>query len=279
MEAEPAEARRLLPRLYDDPEEAELGAAQGRQGPSDQLARSHFLHPRRRPQPAGTLRGADPRRPRSRPARRSLPRAARRPRHPVGQGSQAAPFEVRREAAEVRSIEICPVVTAPKSATSIPDAKFGDLVVTKFMNSLMKDGKKSAAEGIVYGAFDIVADQDQAGPDRGVPHRARQHPPGRRSAFAPRRWCHLPGAGRSPYRPSAGPGHPLAHRIRPQAWRAHHAASACRASSWMPSTAAARPSRNAKTRTVWLTPTVPSRTTAGNGRQPDGPRIPDQSLP
>ena len=38
----------------------------------------------------------------------------------------------------------------------IPDAKFGDLILTKFMNSLMKDGKKSAAESIVYGAFDIV---------------------------------------------------------------------------------------------------------------------------
>ena len=38
----------------------------------------------------------------------------------------------------------------------IPDPKFGDLVVTKFMNSLMNDGKKSAAESIVYGAFDIV---------------------------------------------------------------------------------------------------------------------------
>jgi small subunit ribosomal protein S7 len=38
----------------------------------------------------------------------------------------------------------------------IPDPKFGDTVVTKFMNSLMKDGKKSAAESIVYGAFDIV---------------------------------------------------------------------------------------------------------------------------
>jgi small subunit ribosomal protein S7 len=37
-----------------------------------------------------------------------------------------------------------------------PDPKFGDLVVSKFMNSLMKDGKKSAAESIVYGAFDIV---------------------------------------------------------------------------------------------------------------------------
>lgn len=37
-----------------------------------------------------------------------------------------------------------------------PDPKFGDLVVTKFMNSLMVDGKKSAAERIVYGAFDAV---------------------------------------------------------------------------------------------------------------------------
>ena len=37
-----------------------------------------------------------------------------------------------------------------------PDAKFGDLVVAKFMNSLMYDGKKSAAEGIMYGAFDAI---------------------------------------------------------------------------------------------------------------------------
>ena len=35
----------------------------------------------------------------------------------------------------------------------LPDAKYGDRVVTKFMNNLMYDGKKSAAERIVYGAF------------------------------------------------------------------------------------------------------------------------------
>ncbi|KZD01200.1 30S ribosomal protein S7 [Oceanibaculum pacificum] len=35
----------------------------------------------------------------------------------------------------------------------LPDARYGDQVVTKFMNSLMFDGKKSAAEKIVYGAF------------------------------------------------------------------------------------------------------------------------------
>jgi len=38
----------------------------------------------------------------------------------------------------------------------LPDPKFGDLVVTKFTNSLMLDGKKSAAEGIIYGAFDLI---------------------------------------------------------------------------------------------------------------------------
>jgi small subunit ribosomal protein S7 len=36
----------------------------------------------------------------------------------------------------------------------LPDPKFGDFVLSKFMNSLMLDGKKSIAEGIVYGAFD-----------------------------------------------------------------------------------------------------------------------------
>ncbi len=38
----------------------------------------------------------------------------------------------------------------------LPDPKFGDIVLTKFMNSLMLDGKKSVAERIVYGAFDAV---------------------------------------------------------------------------------------------------------------------------
>ena len=38
----------------------------------------------------------------------------------------------------------------------IPDAKFGDVILTKFMNSIMYDGKKSTAEAIVYGAFDII---------------------------------------------------------------------------------------------------------------------------
>ena len=40
-----------------------------------------------------------------------------------------------------------------------PDPKFGDLIVSKFMNAVMYDGKKSTAERIVYGAFDAVHDK------------------------------------------------------------------------------------------------------------------------
>ena len=48
----------------------------------------------------------------------------------------------RRHAAEKREV--------------LPDAKYGDRVVTKFMNNLMTDGKKSVAETIVYNAFERV---------------------------------------------------------------------------------------------------------------------------
>ena len=48
----------------------------------------------------------------------------------------------RRHAAEKREV--------------LPDAKYGDRVLTKFMNNLMVDGKKSVAETIVYNAFERV---------------------------------------------------------------------------------------------------------------------------
>jgi len=48
----------------------------------------------------------------------------------------------RRHKAEKRSV--------------LPDAKFGDKVVTKFINSIMLDGRKAVAEKIVYGAFETI---------------------------------------------------------------------------------------------------------------------------
>ena len=48
----------------------------------------------------------------------------------------------RRRAAERREV--------------LPDPKFGDMVLTRFMNCLMYQGKKSAAESIVYGAMEVI---------------------------------------------------------------------------------------------------------------------------
>ena len=45
-----------------------------------------------------------------------------------------------------------------------PDPKFGDVVLSKFMNSIMLDGKKSVAERIVYGALDQVEEKARTEP-------------------------------------------------------------------------------------------------------------------
>ena len=45
-----------------------------------------------------------------------------------------------------------------------PDPKFGSIVITKFMNSIMYDGKKSAAETIVYGALAMIETKTKQGP-------------------------------------------------------------------------------------------------------------------
>jgi small subunit ribosomal protein S7 len=45
-----------------------------------------------------------------------------------------------------------------------PDPKFGDLVVSKFMNSIMRQGKKSVAERIVYGALERVESKAKSDP-------------------------------------------------------------------------------------------------------------------
>ena len=43
----------------------------------------------------------------------------------------------------------------------LPDAKYGDKVVTKFMNNIMEHGKKAVAEKIIYDAFDIIASKSK----------------------------------------------------------------------------------------------------------------------
>ena len=46
----------------------------------------------------------------------------------------------------------------------IPDPKYNDVVVTKFINNMMSAGKKSTAEKIVYDAFDVIRDKTREDP-------------------------------------------------------------------------------------------------------------------
>ena len=46
----------------------------------------------------------------------------------------------------------------------IPDPRFGSIMLTKFMNMIMENGKKSVAEGIVYGALDVIEGKGHAEP-------------------------------------------------------------------------------------------------------------------
>ncbi len=46
---------------------------------------------------------------------------------------------------------------AAEKRTILPDHKFKDIILAKFMNRIMVDGKKSISEKIVYGAFEIVS--------------------------------------------------------------------------------------------------------------------------
>ena len=104
----------------------------------------------------------------------------------------------------------------------LPDPKFGDLVVTKFMNYVMYEGKKAVAENIIYGAFDILeAKRKDQGPLETF-HSALDNvalslamlpnfapagsaaPPIRcRSKFVPSAAARWPSAGSSPRRASA----------------------------------------------------------------------------
>src|ERR1044072_912464 len=129
----------------------------------------------------------------------------------------------RRRAAEKREV--------------LPDAKFGDVVLSKFMNTLMERGKKSVAERVVYGALDEIEAKLKQDPvpafhealenvkpavevrSRRVGGATYQVPaevrPERRPA--PRRRPPLQAPRRGPPRAPRGAAHPLDHpgRARP----------------------------------------------------------------
>ncbi len=52
----------------------------------------------------------------------------------------------------------------PEKRVILPDPKFGDQILSKFMNNLMLDGKKSVAESIVYGAMETMETKAKSSP-------------------------------------------------------------------------------------------------------------------
>ena len=77
----------------------------------------------------------------------------------------------------------------PKKRVILPDPKFNDTKVSKFVNHLMYDGKKNTSYEIFYGALDIVAAkmQNEEKPALEIWKQALDKEPSYR-------WCYIPGA-------------------------------------------------------------------------------------
>ena len=163
----------------------------------------------------------------------------------------------------------------------IPDAKYGDLVLAKFMNSLMYDGKKSAAEGIIYGAFDTIQHKTKQDP-LAVFHEALRNVSARRIEVKSRRvggaTYQVPVEVRTDRAPCAR--HPLADHGRARPQRTHHDGPSFGRTSGRRQQSRHARSRSAKTRTRWPTRTAPSPITAGRreGPTPNAPHHPARTL-
>ena len=114
--------------------------------------------------------------------------------------AQAEPFQVRREAPEEvigSEFEPCHAEHKLPSAPSCRTRSFNNEMLAKFMNVVMKSGKKSAAERIIYGALDRIAEKTGKPGAEAIDvlsHGARQRQARRRSEVPPRRRRHLSGA-------------------------------------------------------------------------------------
>jgi len=165
----------------------------------------------------------------------------------------------RRHAAEKRDI--------------IPDPKFGNVVVSKFMNAIMYDGKKSVAEGIVYGALEMIEGKTKQNPLNVFQQALDNVMPSIevRSRRVGGATYQVPVEVRTSRRQALG--------IR---WII--AAARERNERTMHPIIGETQSRSAKTRTRWRKPTVPSRIIAGNSRKvrgltPYAPQPPHRGLP
>ena len=84
---------------------------------------------------------------------------------------------------------------APKRPL-VNDPVYGSPLVTQLVNKMLLDGKKSLAERIVYGALEQARDKTGTDPVVTLKRALDNVKPDPRGPQPPRRWRHLPGAGR-----------------------------------------------------------------------------------
>src|SRR5205823_4178466 len=140
---------RVHPGVHHHAEEAELRAAQGRPGAAFFRRRGHCLYSRGRPQPAGALDGARPRRPGEGPAGCPIQDHPRHAGHPGREEPQAGAQSLRREEGEVMPRK----GPAPKRPV-IVDPVYSSPLVSQLVSKILLDGKKTVAQGIVYTALE-----------------------------------------------------------------------------------------------------------------------------
>jgi hypothetical protein len=95
---------------------------------------------------------------------------------------------------------------------TLPDPRFNSVLVSKFINGLMEQGKKSIAQSIFYGAMDILERQVKDEEPQAVFEKAMDT--GRRR--------HLPGTCRGAARAAQCLGYPVGCRLRPETVRPFH---------------------------------------------------------
>ena len=88
--------------------------------------------------------------------------------------------------------------TKPKKRILLPDPKFNDVLVTRFVNDLMVDGKKTVAFKIFYDALDIVEEKMAKKEEKSALEIWKQAleniTPQVEVKEPPCRWCYFPGA-------------------------------------------------------------------------------------
>ena len=101
---------------------------------------------------------------------------------------------------------------APKRPL-INDPVYGSPLVTQLVNKILLDGKKSTAERIVYGALEQAREKTGTDPVVTLKRALDNVKPGLEVKQPPRRWRHLPGAGRGSPGPRQHPGAALAGQL------------------------------------------------------------------